>query len=269
MERLGGTGLIIVESKEPNYNEENHTIGPAESMLTAEDLNAFKRASSHIWMTAPVLTMHERLYFKRNHTVGLCYGITSDYAKTRDWSVDGGRFILESDLEHHKKVCVLGSEIKAKLFNKVDPLGKSMRIGHDEYTIVGFMSNRDFEAGRWMNHLVLIPLTTMERRLSKPGYLNKILVKAKSTSIVPVLKKQIQRVLEGRYDSTQRFNIFSQVEVIQSVHQSTNLLRLSHGISAAIVLLIGGIGIMNLMLVSDNHQHVRGYHRYHRRFNYG
>jgi putative ABC transport system permease protein len=249
MERLGGTGLIIIELRAPQYSDA-FNIDLIEDLLTREELKALKRASNQIEKTAPVLMMRETFYSDRYQTTDRCFGITAEYAKIRDWHIGAGRFILESDLEHSKKVCIIGSEVRAKLFNKVDPIGKRMRIGHDIFTIVGLMSERDFEAGRWMNHLVLIPLTTMERRLAKPGYLNKILVKARSTSMVSVLKRQIQRVLEGRHENTKRFNIFSQEEVIHSVNKSTTLLRLSHGISAAIVLLVGGIGIMNLMLVS-------------------
>jgi putative ABC transport system permease protein len=249
MERLGGTGLIIIELRESEYSDFGH-IGLVEDLLTREDLEALKRASNQIEMTAPVLMTRETFSSERYQMTGRCFGITDQYAQIRDWHIDAGRFILESDLERGKKVCVIGSEVMETLYKKKDLLGKPLRIGDDIFTVVGLMQKRNFEAGRWMNHLILIPLTTMEARLANPGFLNKILVKARSTAMVPALKRQIQRVLKARHENSKNFNIFSQVEVIRSVSKSTNLLRLSHGISAMIVLLVGGIGIMNLMLVS-------------------
>ncbi len=248
MERLGGTGLIIIEAKNTPDTEESLSFG--ELTLRRSDLKAFKRASSYIERTASVSLIAERFHFERYQSKGICLGITSGYAKIRGWSIESGRFIIQSDIKHSKKVCVLGSEIRNKLFKTANPVGKRMMIGTEEFTIVGLMSERNFEAGRWMNHLVLIPLSTMEARYIKPDHLNQILVKATSTAMVPVLKQQIKRVLERRRRHPQQFNIFSQEEVIRSVAKSTLLLRLAQGVSAAIVLLVGGIGVMNLMLVS-------------------
>jgi putative ABC transport system permease protein len=112
------------------------------------------------------------------------------------------------------------------------------------------MVQREFEAGLWMNGLVMIPLSTFEHRLVRRDQFNKILVRADSTQSVPVVQTQIRRVLTKHYGSKLLFKITSQAEVIESVNQSTMLLRLSLGVSSLIVLLVGGIGIMNLMLVS-------------------
>jgi len=248
MKELGGAGLIIIQSPEPIHDET--TVNLSKHVLTHQDLKAFKNASNFIEIISPVISLNKKYYFQQNLYNGLCLGTTPEYCNIRRWSLNKGRFILNSDIELKKKVCVIGSEIKRKLFKNVNPVGKLMRIGTEEYTVVGLMDLRDFEAGRWMNHIVLIPISTMETRLFKTNHLSKILIKVKSTAKVPVVKRQIQRVLEERYRYAQKFNIFSQEEVIRSVNKSTLLLRLSQGVSSFIVLLIGGIGIMNLMLVS-------------------
>ena len=249
MERLGGAGLIILQSKE-HHNNDKTVVDFEKTLLTRADLNAIKHASNVIEMTAPIISLNDEFYFESNRFSGQYFGTTPEYSKIRDWPIEKGRSILLSDIEHSKKICVLGSKVGDVLFKKIDPIGKRMRIGREEFTIVGVMSKRDSEAVRWMNQLVLIPITTMEKRLLQLNYLSKILVKAKSISMVPVLKQQIKRVIEGRHEDSQWFNIFSQEEVIRSVNKSTLLLRLSIGVSAIIVLLVGGIGIMNLMLVS-------------------
>ncbi|MEE8481359.1 MAG: ABC transporter permease [Desulfobacterales bacterium] len=248
MERLGGAGLIIIHPPEPRHDET--AVNLIKHVLTHQDLQAFKNASNFIEIITPIIALKKNFSFQQKLYNSVCYGIAPEYSKIRGWSLAKGRFILNSDIELKKKVCVIGSEIKDQLFKNVNPVGKLMRIGTEEYTVVGLMDLRDFEGGRWMNHLVLIPISTMETRLFKPNHLNKILVKVKSTAVLHVVKRQIQRVLQGRYRYAKKFNIFSQEDVIRSVNKSTRLLRLSQFISASIVILVGGIGIMNLMLVS-------------------
>jgi putative ABC transport system permease protein len=249
MEKLGGTGVIKIEFLEPKVSDD--AANPSEKdILTREDLKAFKRASNFIEIVAPVISMYGEFYFERNRSRGQYLGITPNYTQIRDWPVEEGRFIIDSDVERCNMVCVLGSEIRAEIFKGVHPIGKRMRIGSEEYTVVGVMSERDFEAGRWMNHVILIPVSTIEKRLLKRDYLSRILVKAHATDLVPIVKRQIKRVLDGLKLHPEMFKIYSQEDVIRSVNKTTMLLYLSFGISAAIVLIVGGIGIMNLMLVS-------------------
>lgn len=249
MERLGSTGVIKIEFEEPKVSDD--AANPSEKdMLTREDLKAFERASNLIEIVAPVISMYGEFYFERNRSRGQYLGITPDYSKIKDWPVEKGRFIIELDIEHCNMVCVLGSGVRAEVFKGVHPIGKRMRIGSEEYTVVGVMSERESEAGRWMNHTVLVPLSAIEKRSLKREYLSRILVKAKTTDLVPMVKRQIKRVLDGLKLHPEMFKIYSQEDVIRTINKSTKVLRLSFGISAAIVLLVGGIGIMNLMLVS-------------------
>jgi putative ABC transport system permease protein len=220
MERLGGTGLIIIEVSK-HRRADKQTFNTDASFLKQNDFHALLNSS-----TPP------------------------EYARIRGWDIAKGRFILDSDISDHRQACILGSEVKSNIFGELDPIGKRIRIGSEDYSVVGVMEERKFEAGRWMNHLALVPISTLNKRVLKKGRYSKILVKAKSTAMVPTVRRQLIRVLETRHGKDQAFKIFSQEEVIRSVNQSTMLLRLSLGVSATIVLLAGGIGIMNLMLVS-------------------
>ncbi len=249
MERLGGTGVIIISVKEPFYNDHS-SIGSENDQLTRKDMEAFKRASNFIERIAPIISLYDKFFFDRNQYKGQYLGITPDYSIIRDWAIEKGRFIVQSDIEKSNMVCVIGSRIRAELFKGINPMGKRMRIGSEEYTIVGVMSERKLEVGRWMNDLTLVPITTIEKRLLIRDYLSKILIKAKTTNLVPIVKKQVKRVLSGNHIDPSKFNIFSQVDVIHSMNRSSMLMHFSFGIIAAIVLLVGGIGIMNLMLVS-------------------
>jgi putative ABC transport system permease protein len=249
MERLGGTGVIIISAKEPFYIDQT-SIASENDRLTRRDMEAFKRASNFIERIAPIISLYDIFFFDRNEYKGQYLGITQDYSIIRDWTIDKGRFIVQSDIEKCNMVCVIGSRIREELFKDINPMGKKIRIGSEEYTVVGIMSERKLEVGRWMNDLVLVPITTIEKRLLIRDYLSKILIKAKATNLVPIVMKQVKHVIRGNHNDPSKFNIFSQVDVIYSMNRSSMLMRFSFGVIAVIVLLVGGIGIMNLMLVS-------------------
>jgi putative ABC transport system permease protein len=250
MERLGGAGLIIVEAPNPTQVNAKKIQWHRQLFLNRKDVHAIQSASRHIRKAAPVgIFPTNSAHGAWSHKSQLM-GITPAYASIRGWKVAAGRFFVASDLLNERKVCVLGAEVKAALFKQRSALGRQIKIGREHYTIVGIMVQREFEAGLWMNGLVMIPLSTFEHRLVRRDQFNKILVRADSTQSVPVVQTQIRRVLTKHYGSKLLFKITSQAEVIESVNQSTMLLRLSLGVSSLIVLLVGGIGIMNLMLVS-------------------
>ena len=119
-----------------------------------------------------------------------------------------------------------------------------------EFTIVGIMSEHQIEGAQWMNSQVFVPITTHHARLSGEKFLARIVLRAHETSQVPLLVSEVARVLEANHGSADQFDIYSQTKVINTVTRSTILLRFSFGTIAGIVLMIGGIGIMNLMLVS-------------------
>jgi len=249
MERLGGTGLIIVEvSKQKSADKKSFSANT--SFLDQNDYNAFLNASTQIEMAVPTIVVPAPLTYKDSTLSVRVLGITPEYSKIRGWNIAKGRFILDSDISDHRQVCVIGSEVKSNIFGRINPIGKRLLIKSEAFSVVGVMEERKFEGGRWMNHIALIPISTLKQRVLKKGSYSKILVKAKSTEMVPIVRQQLTRVLKTRHDEIEPYKIFSQEEVIRSVNQSTMLLRLSLGVSSVIVLLAGGIGIMNLMLVS-------------------
>lgn len=250
MERLGGAGLLIIEAPNIMQAKARQSNWHKQLFLNRRDLRILKTASRSIEKVSPVSVAPMNFAHGAKSYPGQLIGITTNYGDIRGWKVSSGRFLIESDLNNKRKVCVLGAEIKTRLFKDSDPIKKLIKIGHEFYTVVGIMENREFEAGRWMNRLVMIPLTTFEHRLIRKNQFSKILIKSDTTQTVPLVKSQIHRVLTNHYGQELGIKVISQAEVIESVNQSTMLLRLSLGMSSIIVLLVGGIGIMNLMLVS-------------------
>ena len=249
IENLGGSELIILQTREFSPGDEEK-LGYENDELTLKDLDTLKKASNRIKMITPVISIKNRFGFKKHRVSGNLFGISPQYSKIRDWPIQKGRFIIDADLKQSQKVCVLGSEISKKFFNKDNGIGKNIIIGPEPYTVVGIMTEREIEYGRWMNNLILIPLTTLEKRMGIQNYITKILIKAQKTGDVQILQKQIQTVLRMLHEHPSKFKIYSQAEIIRTVYSASLLLRIGFGTIAIIILLVGGIGIMNLMLVS-------------------
>lgn len=249
IERLGGSELISIH---PKPEEHGDAKGPAyeNDELTRRDLEVILQSSDLIDRIAPIISEASVFTYGKHQFGGRLIGVTPVYTTIRNWAIEKGRFILSPDLRIYAKICVIGAEISEILFKFKDPVGKEITVGKELYTVVGVMEEREVEGARWMNKLVMIPLITLEKQLQVPEFFSEILIKAKTTDDVQLVEKQIQQVLELLHAHPEKFNVHSQVEIIRTVYRSTLLLRSGFAIIAAIVLLVGGIGIMNLMLMS-------------------
>ncbi len=249
MERIGGTGVLTVELRD-TINEDPNRENIQRAKLTEEDVMAFQQASELLSGLAPTIQMPGIMYHKASSFDGLFLGTTPGYGEVRDWPLESGRFLAGIDLEYKNRVCVIGSAVKEQFFSEIEPIGKKIHFQDDEYTVVGVMVERNLEAGRWLNDLVLVPMTTVNATLlGKRGY-SRILVKAKKMEHVPLIKEQVTRSIQARHANRDGIVIQSQVEVINSLERASMLMRFSFGSITLIVLMVGGIGIMNLMLVS-------------------
>lgn len=250
MERLGGTGIIDVSHKRPAFHPEAQEW-LTEDHLTQKDLSSFTRASRYIDKMAPVVMVNGWLSSSKGEKLnGKYFGTTKEYADIRDWQVANGRFLKEMDIEKVKYVCVIGAKIQEELFGAEDSIDQMIFLNGTEFRVVGVMAKMEMEAGRWLNELVVVPLTTSVRTLPVQDKISQVLIRVTGQEYVSVVKDQLRRALERRHDETDQFMINSQADVIQSVNESSMLMKLSFGSIAVIVLLVGGIGIMNLMLIS-------------------
>ncbi|MBU0486066.1 MAG: ABC transporter permease [Proteobacteria bacterium] len=249
MEKIGGTGVITVELQNMGNNDPNRQNIQKEK-LTKKDLTAFEQASNLITGIAPVVHLPGLVFYNDLRFEGQALATTEFYSEIRDWPVEKGRFLTRVDLDYLNNVCVIGSEVKQKLFADDDPIGRKVRFRGEEFSVVGIMAKRNFEAGRWLNDLILLPITTVEKRITGQLDYSSILLKTDKMDTVPLVKDQISLALNNRHPNPGNIVIHSQVDVINSLNRASMLMRFSFGSITLIVLMVGGIGIMNLMLVS-------------------
>lgn len=178
------------------------------------------------------------------------YGVTADYQEVRDLKVETGRFISENDNNKLKKTAVIGSRVKESIFGESDPIGKDMQIDGNNYTVVGIMT----EKGSNFDDRVYIPLNTATASLIGNKDFNQLTVKVRSEKEVDAVALRIEEELRDYYrlrpDDDDNFTVFTSADILTLTASITSIFTGLLASIASISLVVGGIGIMNIMLVS-------------------
>jgi len=223
--------------------------------MTADDAIAIKRECPAVDLVAPTVRGVAQLVAGANNWSTNVQGTTADYIQIRQWQLADGVFITDSDVRGAAKVCVLGSTTAQQLFGDADPIGQMMRIKDIPFRVVGVLSFKGGSGfGGNQDDVVFIPLTTGQRKLLGITYVQGIncsAVNEKSVSEavnqITDLMRQRHRIKQGDPDD---FFIFTQLEIASSAEATSKVMTLLLASIAAVSLLVGGIGIMNIMLVS-------------------
>jgi len=176
-------------------------------------------------------------------------GTDEDYLSILNYEMLEGRFLIDSDLNNRQRVAVVGSEVKSELFGNASAIGEEIKINGQTYTIVGSLAEKGSSMMGSNDEVVVIPLTTAQR-LSGDTSIRTIYVQAESADTVDVAKAYMENYLERKFGDEDAYRVFDQSEVLDTVGSVTGMLTAMLGGIAGISLLVGGIGIMNIMLVS-------------------
>jgi len=182
-------------------------------------------------------------------------GVGNDYLEIRQWSVEYGAFFTDQDVKAATKVCVLGKTVADNLFPESSPVEQTIRIRNVPFKVVGVLTKKGQNtAGQDQDDIILAPYTTVIRRLSHWPNLRSILVSATSLKDIPTAQTQISELLRMRhkiqpYDADD-FTIRNQTDLAATATATTEILTILLASIASVSLLVGGIGIMNIMLVS-------------------
>jgi putative ABC transport system permease protein len=176
-------------------------------------------------------------------------GITPDYELVRGFHVQSGRFITGLDIDYRQRVALIGTTTAQNL-KLDDPVGQTIRINGQSYTIVGLLMPKGNSLGGSNDDKILIPITSAERLLRVKG-IRSIYIQAETPEMVAPVKEALEADLQGKFKgSTTAYTVFDQQEMLSTMSSIANTMALALGGIAGISLLVGGIGIMNIMLVS-------------------
>jgi putative ABC transport system permease protein len=185
-------------------------------------------------------------------------GTTPSLLIVREWDLAAGRSFTQQDVKSATKVCLLGQTVVDNLFGDQDPVGQTIRIKNVPFTVIGVLGKKGQNAqGQDQDDTIMIPVTTAQKKLfgtQFPGMVRIIVVKAKSAENLSAAERQINELLRQRHHIGQKqdndFTVRNLTQVMQAAEQSTKVMTLLLGAIASVSLLVGGIGIMNIMLVS-------------------
>lgn len=252
-ESLGPNLLFIV----PGSQESRRTAFDIPRTLVLEDAKAIATQVPSVGEVAPQLNSRLLVTYRNKNSTSSIVGATPEFMTVRSFNVARGRFVTNLDVRRNNQIAVLGSDLAEKLFGSSDPVGQMIRIKNVSFQVVGVLEPKGAFLGDNQDDTAIIPLSTMANRLvgrTSPYGLavDFISVSAKNQQSISAAQFQIENLLRLRHKITDEddFTVRTQKDVLTIVDTITSGLTLLLAAIAGISLLVGGIGVMNIMLVS-------------------
>jgi putative ABC transport system permease protein len=253
-ESLGPNVLFVT----PGTRQARDTSFDLPRTLVLADAEAIATQVPSVKEVAPQINTQQLITYRNKNSNSPITGTTPEFLLVRNFDVAKGRFITNLDLKRNNQVIVLGSDLANRLFGSVDPIGQSVRVKNVSFQVIGIMESKGSFLGTNQDDTAFVPLTTLANRLvgrrtSPYGVqLTFISISAKDEASMGAAQFQIENLLRLRHKITKYddFTVNNQKDLLQTVNTVTSGLTFMLAAIAAISLFVGGIGIMNIMLVS-------------------
>ena len=246
-----GSNMLIVSP--------GRRMGPGQALMSApfrvKDAEAIIRDIRSAVAVAPASTQSLMAIVGNENWSTIVVGTNNHYLKVRSWAIKEGRQFSDSELRAGAAVCIVGNTVRQKLFGGLDPLGNRIRLGKLSFQIIGLLEARGQSSmGTDQDDLVLLPLRAFQRRISGNQYISMILVSIREGESTEKAQRDIELLMRERRrispSAEDDFSVMDMKEITKMLTSTTQVLTGLLGAVAAVSLLVGGIGIMNIMLVS-------------------
>lgn len=252
-----GSNLMIVRSGSSTSGGARGGRGSLPTMKAA-DGDAIQEKVSKIKLAAPVLEQTNQVVYGNANWATSTTGTDNRYFQIKEWNLDYGRGFSESDIKNASKVTILGKTVVSELFGDVDPIGKTVRIKGMPFSVIGVLEKRGENGmGHDQDDAVFIPITTAQKKvigITFPDQVNMVMLQAVDSEATYTTQEDITLLLRQRHNlgsnKEDDFIIMNLTQMQEMMESSTKILTVLLGSIASISLLVGGIGIMNIMLVS-------------------
>src|SRR5512135_1746410 len=249
-----GTNLLFVSPGNQNVRGVHSQAG-SRTTLKEEDALAIAAQCDAVAAVSPsVNTRGQVVYGNKNANTSI-YGTGAAYPEIRSWPVEFGNYFDDDMVKAAAKVCVIGSEVRKNLFEGEDPIGKVIRVKKIPFKVLGVLKSKG-ESGGFFNRddMIAVPYTTAMRRLAGIDYINSADISAVSADKTAEAVRQITELLRDRHKiqtgTEDDFTVRNMADIAETASESMQIMTILLGSIASISLLVGGIGIMNIMLVS-------------------
>lgn len=256
IQSLGSNLLVVMPGSQRGVGSMVSGGMGSASTLTFEDAEAIRSEVGNIEEVAPSVSSRKQVKTTAGtNTNTSIYGVQESYAKVKNISVETGSFINSTQAEKTSKVAVLGPTTRDDLFVEgSDPIGQKIRIGNLEFTIIGVTASKGGTGMGSSDDLIYIPISTAQRYLTGASSVSNINVQVKSEDLMAMVQDEITNLLLIRHKITDPasadFSIMNQADITSAMTSMTDTMTLLLGAIAGISLLVGGIGIMNMMLTT-------------------
>jgi putative ABC transport system permease protein len=249
-----GENFIWIEAGNRNVNGVRTGTHGTQS-LTLRDMVAIQQQIPLLAQVSPNVDLHTQVIFRDQNWNTQIRGVGPAFVAVRGWSLARGTFFTDDDVTAVRKVCVLGQTVVANLFGAVDPVGQTIRVQQTPCRVLGVMAAKgQSPIGQDQDDVVLMPFTVVQKQIKGIPWLDDILCSAVSAEDIPLAERQITALLRERHHvrtgQEDDFNLRHPAEIAQTRVAAQHTMTLLLASVAAVALVVGGIGIMNIMLVS-------------------
>ena len=251
IEKVGGRTLFVVQRRDSIRKDGRWVRNPSREFLEFEDALAIETLCPSVREVTPELITGKSVTVGRESRGYILEATVPGFTESQNWVLDFGRFLSTDDMSTWKKICVIGSKVWEEMFNKINPIGREIKLGNERFTVVGVME----EKGSVMAMLdrdreIIVPLTTAQRRFRGDNKVDIFWCKANSYEVADRAVLEASTILKRRHNNEDFFEIMSVKQFLSQMNKIILIVKIMLGGTAAIALIVGGVGIMNIMLVS-------------------
>ncbi len=251
-----GSNLLTIRSASAKSGGVRMGMGTRPT-LTLKDAAAIEKNARGISAVSPVSSEAKQLMFGNQNWSSTVYGTTPEYFYIKNYEVESGRGFVPEDIKNSAKVSVIGSTVATELFGDLDPIGKIMRVGNVPFKVIGTLKSKGSMGPMDQDDLIFIPITTAQKKVfgtDFPGTVSMIVVKGSDPENVTTAEQDIEEILTTRHhigkNQVKDFEIRNSAEFQEKMKSTVQTFAILLASIASVSLLVGGIGIMNIMLVS-------------------
>ncbi|MBQ2136671.1 MAG: ABC transporter permease, partial [Selenomonas sp.] len=249
-----GSNMLIVS---PGSSNRGGVRGAAGSMQTLkyDDAKAIKDKIKNIDYVSPSVSSSYQVVYGNNNWKTSVQGVTPEFMSIRALTIGYGSFVSTDDMNKRNRVAVIGTTVASNLFAKENPVGKNIRINNQPYKVIGLLESKgQSSVGQDQDDVIYVPLTTAQERMLGITYVQSINIQVTNQEKMDQVQAEVETLLRSRHHilagKDDDFNVRNLTSLMETVNQSTAMLTMLLGAIAGISLIVGGIGIMNIMMVS-------------------
>lgn len=255
IQSLGSNLLVVMPGSQRGIGSQVRGGMGSASTLVLEDAEAIAEQVNYIEAVASEVSTRKQIIVKGENTNTSIYGVTMDYAEVKNIEMETGSFMTDQNVKKNSKVAVLGPDTRNDLFGEnVNPIGQKIKIEKMEFTVIGVTKSKGGTGFGSSDDLIYIPLSTAQRYLTGSDSVSSINIQVEKEDLMTSVEEQITNLLLVRHNIANTlnadFSIMNQADILNTMSDVTGTLTLLLGAIAGISLIVGGIGIMNMMLTT-------------------